>query len=1137
MRVLLCLGLLGLSSIAHAQVQEEEPDSALHTESLGEVCNQKAINSFTFKKSRAQSWSLEGDLTPFEKKSIGEIILHCTQKQCEDERSLTEMIRYIQVPRYQAITARDLEASWSRMMALGLFESDSFFILEEAMFAKDDDPLTLRICAQSAPIIESIEIHYRSWSSALYPKLFLSEIQKRLNLKRGGRLPRDRQALRQQEAQLRASYARLGYEGVQVSLIPIYQDKARRRVILEVHVKEGQRPRLGPPIVEVADQGLSPEEIQDEHRRLTRMITPDLFYDVFEGFFSIFGIGHYDRKETRQRADDLEQMIREEGWVSARVKVLGDQLYLGKMSPVIRLKRGPRLLTRFEGNTMMSNRDLKEEMTFKESGVIDEVELEASRQNIIKRYKSASYFYVKVKATLRQSEDSNDNSVEAHFSIDEGPQVYLGQIVLRGVSKGLQEELMKETQLRGVASHGVIGTFGASSGILQEAAIQQDLSSILRKYRALGYSRVSFRCADSSMMGGFRDQGLSRDRSLDLWSTELNRHTCYRVIPDHLKREERRLLTLLVEVNEGKQTRLNTVEFSPFDQSMDEQRIDEREQLLQGLGLRDDLGRPVKGVGFNQEKLNLLKNFLISFLREQGYLRAKVEAFCHTKTSITEELKKLPCDLDALYGKVIERLSFKAELGPKAEVNGIIVHGQLLTREDVIRREILLERGQALSAEALLLSQSNLRGLGLFRSVTIKPIGLGVAPEGSLIEPVTLALNVEETLPWLLDGYFGLRLTDEAVTTDLQGLNLLYTSALTIRHRNVGGRAWELGGGVSHDNLLFNPTDLAGDNSSWAIGPFFKNPRLVDSYIQLFTELIYEQGLSTQRTSYLQRFKGKSTLSYNFYNLSFPQRWGRGFNFELELEAKLERQRPLSRYSERRAFSDFTPSFNLAPTIVYDQRDNPIHPTRGFYLTAGIDFLGSQQLFDGLISYKETLSAQWVGNWFKRQLLFVPTIKLGAVQSALSDSQLTLSSADFLFSAGGDGVAYPVRGYPIGVINTCDKEKRALGQCDLLGGTLTPDPSDLINFSGRAVVNLSVEARVPSFVLSRVWFAAFTDLGAVSDGVMSLSLHHFYPSVGGGIRYLLPGQVPLRFDIAYPLRETAFSAQTLGYHFNFFYVL
>ncbi len=1129
--------LLFMSSGFAQSITTLETSSNEGQRALGEVCNQENIDPIRFSRSRGQPWQIKADISAYSQRSIGEVILHCEISQCADERSILELIRFIQVPRYQRINEQDLEASWSRMMALGFFEPESFFILEDTMLASDEEPITLRICALSAPIIESIEIHYRSWMSALYPKQFLSEIQKRLNLQRGGRLPRSSQLLRRQEEQLKSSYTRLGYQNVQVSLIPVYQDEAKRRVKLEVHVQEGQRPRLGAPLIELIDQDLSQEELVSEHRRITRAIAPDLFYDVFEDFFSIFGIGHYDRRETRQRADDFEREIREHGWVSARVKVIGDELFQEKMSPVITLKRGPKLLTTFEGHQAISTQQLERVLTFKESGVIDEVELEASRKNIVDLFKSASYYYVKVESSLRRLENDDRGQIEAKFIIDEGPQVYLSQVITRGVSSPHLDDLSKVIKSRGVAANGVIGTFGASSGILQEATLRQDLRAIIQRYRSLGYSKVSLRCASPDSSRLFRAERSPNLSSFDLWSTDINSHICYRVISDHKVRAQRRLLTLLIEVNEGQRTRLNFADFYPFDQTMDQQRADERDNLLRGLELIDDLGQPITEAGFSQDKLNLLSNFLLLSLKERGYLRAKVQPMCQLKVGRAELSEPKLCNLEELYGQVIERLSFTAELGPKAEVNGLLIHGQLLTKEEVIRREILLKSGQPLSAEALLLSQSNLRGLGLFRSVTLKPIGLGAAPQTSIVEPVTLVLNVEENLPWLLDGYFGLRLTDEAITTDLQGLNLLYTSALTIRHRNVTGRGWELGGGVSHDNLLFNPTDIEGDNASWAIGPFFKNPRLFDSYIQLFSELIFEQGLSTQRTSYLQRVRGKSTLSYNFYNLSFPERWGQGLTFELELEAKMERQRPLTRYSERRAFSESTPSFNFAPTIVYDQRDNPIHPTRGFYLTAGVDFLGSQQLFEGVISYKETLSAQWVGNWFRRQLLFVPTIKLGAVQSSLTDSQLTLSSADFLFSAGGDGVIYPVRGYPIAVINTCTKANRTLGQCDTLGEALTPDPSDLINFAGRAIINMSVEARFPSFILSKLWLATFGDLGAVSDGLTRFDTHSFYPSIGGGIRYLLPGQVPLRFDIAYPLRETAFSAQSLGYHFNFFYVL
>ena len=192
------------------------------------------------------------------------------------------------------------------------------------------------------------------------------------------------------------------------------------------------------------------------------------------------------------------------------------------------------------------------------------------------------------------------------------------------------------------------------------------------------------------------------------------------------------------------------------------------------------LAKPSVVQKFSQEKLSLLRKFSHLIPQRAGvFLRAKVKPICSTRSIGSKVQSETTCDLDALYGQVIDRLSFEAELGPKAEVNGLIIHGQLLTKEDVIRREVLLERGQALSADALLLSQSNLRGLGLFRSVWSSRSVLALRLRASLIEPVTLTLNVET--PWLLDGYFGLRLTDEAVTTDLQGLNLLYTSALTLR--------------------------------------------------------------------------------------------------------------------------------------------------------------------------------------------------------------------------------------------------------------------------------------------------------------------------------------------------------------------
>ncbi len=1124
-----------MGAIAYAQ------DSSLDSLPKSD-CENKALDRLKFIK-QVNKWGLEPQsqalFDQYQGNRLSQVELNCQLKQCHDSIAKSEILRALQVPVYQAISSNNILELWTRLMALGLFETHSFFVINSQAQAikgnqsiKAQEELKLSICASSPPIIESIRVRYQS--STFYPKQFLSEIYKRLNLKRGGYLPRDNSYLRELESQLIASYKRLGYHGVTVQIIPIFPSKDQQRVTIEIRIREGNRPKLGSPIIEILDQELEQEVIEENTLRIARSITPDLFFDAFEDFFSFFGLGHYDRRATRQRADQLEADLRNEGWVSARVKVIADELYNGKMSPVISIRRGPKLSHFFQGNLTISSEDLEKELTFKESGVIDEIELEASRQNIIKRYKSASYYYVDVKAKIKTLDSKKS---EVIFTVDEGPQVYIGELVLRGLPKHIQAEVNAVIDTKGVAANRVISTLRSASGILQEAKLNQDLNKLIQRLQSLGYSQVSIRCSPVQKQALFvQTDRLDSSKRLDIWSTDINRYTCFRVIPDHKERSKRQLLTVLIEVNLGKRTRLNFVDFYPFDQTMDEQTQDERLNLLKGLELIDDLGLPITHAGFSQDKLNLISNFLLSFLKGQGYLRAKIKPYCQKKQGKASLTHEELCDLESLYGEVIERLSFKAELGPKAEVNALIIHGQLLTKEELLRREILLRSGSPLSADAILLSQSNLRGLGLFRSVNIKTIGLGMMPQDALVEPVTLVLNVEENQPWLLDSYLGLRLTDQTITSD-QNLNLLYTSALTIRHRNIQGKGWELGGGVSHDNLVLNPTDTEGDNASWAVGPFFKNPRLFDSYAQLFTEFVFEQGLSGQRTSYLQRLRGKGTLSYNFYNLSFPQRWGQGLTFELELEAKLERQRPLSRYSERRAFTEATPSFNIAPTLVYDQRDNPIHPTRGFYLTAGVDFLGSQELFNGVVSYKETLNAQWVGAWFKKQLLFVPSFKFGAVQSQLSDAQLTMSNADFLFTAGGDGVIYPVRGYPAAVINTCTVAKRAQNQCQTVSNEFTPSPSDLVNFSGRAVMNMNVEARFPSFLMNQLWLATFADIGAVSENISQFEAQLFYPSIGAGIRYLLPGQVPLRLDIAYPLRETAFSSQKLAYHFNFFYVL
>ena len=90
---------------------------------------------------------------------------------------------------------------------------------------------------------------------------------------------------------------------------------------------------------------------------------------------------------------------------------------------------------------------------------------------------------------------------------------------------------------------------------------------------------------------------------------------------------------------------------------------------------------------------------------------------------------------------------------------------------------------------------------------------------------------------------------------------------------------------------------------------------------------------------------------------------------------------------------------------------------------------------------------------------------------------------------------------------------------------------------GKALILGSFETRFPSFLVEDVWLAAFTDVGAIARGWRDLGTQNVHASVGGGVRWLVSGQIPLRLDMAYPLTSTRFSEQNIRIHLNIFYTL
>jgi outer membrane protein assembly complex protein YaeT len=73
------------------------------------------------------------------------------------------------------------------------------------------------------------------------------------------------------------------------------------------------------------------------------------------------------------------------------------------------------------------------------------------------------------------------------------------------------------------------------------------------------------------------------------------------------------------------------------------------------------------------------------------------------------------------------------QAGPRTLVDGIVVTGLEGTREEVVRRELLVEDGRPLGLQAVLESQRRLASLGLFESVSISELDTGEAGRRTLV--------------------------------------------------------------------------------------------------------------------------------------------------------------------------------------------------------------------------------------------------------------------------------------------------------------------------------------------------------------------------------------------------------------------
>lgn len=1057
-------------------------------------------------------------LEPHRGRTLGEVDVTCDGRRCEEK--LEPVLRMLlRLDPGSALDPQAATAAWSRLIRTELFSSI-------AVSVGGEDQARLVFDGTRSIVVTELRVDYDSTSSRLYPKQFEAELRKRLLYRKGGNFPiDDGEVAKRQRENIEELYERLGFEGTRVHVVADRRSTDGKSVSVLVVVQEGAQDVIGKVLVS-GNSALTYAEVVGPIETGERV-------DFWRGLFRFLGLGDFERRRFREELDVVEHLYRDRGYFAARVRLDAVIEQDNAVYPLVRIIEGPHVELRFVGNEAIDTFVLTESTTFAQAGAIDDTELSASVGALLSLYQAAGHYYARVVAR-RERLSSTEQRIT--FDVDEGPRVLVRTVEFVGLSPTAAEALRGRIETQGVGSNGVVTPLNVSSAILQDARMATDLLSIREVYRARGFPRLKFRCMaedDDPMVWAARarvraDEDVFNRRlgRFDEFSEDPATHRCFQVERD----VDGRLITVRVELDPGLQTTVAEVDFLPFLGGMTPEMADEAYELLERLDFVDTQRRFTRHrKGLDRQKVVSLEGFLLRWYRSIGYTFAEVSALCGDNAD-----PKRACTEEALYGVHLERLRFHTVTGPQVIVGGILLRGNLETSNSVLRNELLFGEGRPLATDDLFRSQANLRSLGIFDSVKIETIGaeanVDVEGTGGGTSLAVVKVDVEESHYRFLEASTGLRIDAAPLSTDQ--LPLLYVLGAAIRDRNFWGTALEFGLEGEHGNRLENPGDVVGDDAQWAVRPYVLNRRFLGSKLSVGVRAALSLGRTEQRDQYEQRSGITSTVGYDFFNLSYPNTWGRGFVSSLEVEYARSRRRDLERRGEIPPFDDPVNELEFRPALTLDTRDNPLHPTRGLRIAQQDEIrFSSSELVPELIepAFKETLTAEYVHDFFDRQLLLAPTLRLGAIQvQRATDARLR----DFLFKAGGDGLAVPVRGYNDASIEACNG-RVAAGYCQ--GAVDREDDRLLLAVGGRAMMGGTFELRFPSFIAENFWLAVFTDAAAIAPSWDRMSLSRLHASGGGGLRWLISGQIPLRLDLGFPFRETVFSPREPRLHLNIFY--
>jgi outer membrane protein insertion porin family len=251
--------------------------------------------------------------------------------------------------------------------------------------------------------------------------------------------------------------------------------------------------------------------------------------------------------------------------------------------------------------------------------------------------------------------------------------------------------------------------------------------------------------------------------------------------------------------------------------------------------------------------------------------------------------------------KHVVSIDLRIDRGPQVRVGRILIVGNEITRDKVVRREMRLDEGQLFDSTKLRRSRQRLGNLGFFEEVKLDTKR---RPEEDLVD---LEVRVKEQPTGSISAGAGYSSTQSVIGT------------ASIRQNNLFGRGQRIG-------LTASLSKISTDFTLSFTEPYFLDT-LTSLGVDAFNRRFDYTSFTSHETGGGLRF---SRPFGEFIRLGIGYRYEAINITHVSEDASLR----IQQLAGRSTSSIVTPSFT------WDSRDNAFNPTRGFYNLLSLDVAG-----------------------------------------------------------------------------------------------------------------------------------------------------------------------------------------------------